>query len=64
MAKTQKPKVKKGERNADRKNGKAFKKNPKSNPVAKKTWEQRCAERRERRAKDPKIQAKARKFAA
>lgn len=65
MAKNQKakPVSKKGIRNDDRKNGKAFKKSPKKNPTTtKKTWEQRCAERKARRASDPKIQVRAKKF--
>lgn len=49
MAKNQKAKVKKGERNPDRKNGKAWKQKKTVKP-AKKTWEQRCAERAAKRA--------------
>ena len=49
MAKNQKAKSAKGIRNDDRKNGKAFKK-PRPVKATKKTWEQRCEERRIRRA--------------
>lgn len=49
MAKNQKAKTSKGERNDARKNGKAFKK-PRPPKATKKTWEQRCEERRIRRA--------------
>lgn len=50
MSKQQKAKTSKGVRNDERKNGKAWKKNPVAKRSTKKTWEQRCEERRIRRA--------------